>query len=207
MGIPGGQFSSDAPHGPTPAIDEVLLVATIRKDAPWGDHAAGGQALPARCRCTMPIVRIAALLLFLVSMPLTVIDSRGPGFFVDKDGWQGSDVALYWPLCAMELGAWWFIPLGMASAYIVCGMWLTRAARFLHLIGALACGATVVMLPLFCIRDLRWPFVLLEVAWILAAFSGLAPRPSDSLRSSSVQPADLPPASDGPAMRTSPRRI
>lgn len=98
------------------------------------------------------------LSLFLFAMPWTVIDS-GLGFFADADDWQGYDVAVVRPLFIFLLGAW-----------------LTNAPRFIHVIGAGSCCIVAVLLPLATLRELRFPFVFLEAAWIFAAFAPLIRR-------------------------------
>ncbi|HEY3966244.1 MAG TPA: hypothetical protein VGM05_16915 [Planctomycetaceae bacterium] len=125
-------------------------------------------------------LRIISLGLFLVAMPLTVIDSHGPGFFADSDGWQGYEVAFIWPYFVFILGAWWFIPIGFATAYILCGMWLTNAPTFVHRVGVGACCATFLLLPLAWAKYLELPFVLLEAAWICAAIARIDQRSSGS---------------------------
>lgn len=120
-------------------------------------------------------VRTTAFTLFLISMPLTVLNSDGPGFFADSDGWQGYEVAFFWPICIVKLGAWWFIPIGISTAYIMCGMWLGSAPRSIHIVGAGSCGLTFLLLPISCAKDLRIELFPLEAAWALAARAGLFP--------------------------------
>ncbi|MBS0264586.1 MAG: hypothetical protein JSS02_21810 [Planctomycetes bacterium] len=133
-----------------------------------------------------------AIASFLVAMPLTVMDSRGPGFFVDSNGWQGYEVAFVWPYFVVFLGAWWFIPIGFATAYILFGMWLPSAPRFVYILGAVSCCATLVLLPIFCIRDLRFEFVLLEASWGFAAISRFLSQPNTGDVSASAATPNFP---------------
>jgi hypothetical protein len=145
-------------------------------------------------------LRKISLVLFLVAMPLTVIDSHGPGFFADANGWQGYEVAFIWPLYVFVLGAWWFIPLGFATAHILCGMWLTNAPKFIRRIGVVACCATFVLLPLAWAKYLEFPFVLLEAAWICAAFARVNQQPEGAVNPPAPNP-DVPCESSQPPAR------
>ncbi len=138
--------------------------------------------------------RKISLSLFLFAMPWTVIDS-GHGFFADSDDWQGYDVAFVWPFFfAFVLRASWdFIPIGFATAYILAGMWLTNAPKFIHVIGAGACCMVAMLVPLGFLRELRSPFVFLEAAWIsaiVAAHSAAHRKPVNPPAPPATRPTD-----------------
>jgi hypothetical protein len=140
--------------------------------------------------------RVISLALFLVSMPLTVLNSRGPGFFADSDGWQGYEVAFFWPICIVKFGALWFIPNAFSTAYILCGMWLPNAPRFVHVVGAGSCCLTFVVLPIAWGNDLRFEFLLLETSWAFAAIARLIQKPSNNSVEPPAQNPATPPESN-----------
>ena len=54
--------------------------------------------------------RFGAAALFLLSLPLTLVDS-GLGFFSDSDGWQGYEIVFLWPMAALDYHVWWVLPI------------------------------------------------------------------------------------------------
>src|SRR5260370_36400687 len=79
-------------------------------------------------------IRLIALGLFLVAMPLRVVQP-GRGFFTNADGWHGYETAYFWPMAVVEFGAWWLIPVVISNAYGAIGMWLKGLPNFIHFAG------------------------------------------------------------------------
>jgi hypothetical protein len=141
-------------------------------------------------------VRVVALSLWLISMPLTLLDSDGPGWFVDSDGWQGYEIVFFWPIIT---GDWRLILLvAIPTAYVVGGMWF-RLPMWIHFS---AWAISLLTLTLWLVGYRAYPaFSLFALAWIL---SGIGPL-LDWHRGVESDGRISPPASNPAAASESPR--
>jgi hypothetical protein len=84
--------------------------------------------------------RIFATLLMIISLPLTLLDSSGAGWFADADGWQGYEVLFVWPRVLLSYGIFFdypmsillFGPVLLSNCYLLVGMWLSFLPKFVH---------------------------------------------------------------------------
>jgi len=116
--------------------------------------------------------RLISLFLLLTALPITLIDSKGPGWLADSNGWQGYEIVFWWPAVILLNGGWVYLPLAISNAYLVVGMWLRRLPKFLHLAAWFMSIPTILIICIGWGRDLHFSFVILAAAWIL---SGIGP--------------------------------
>jgi hypothetical protein len=127
--------------------------------------------------------RRVSIAFFLISMPLTLIDSHDTGIFVDADGWQGYDIVFTWPVFIPMMGGWILIPSMISNAYVVVGMWIKNLPIYVHLFAWFMCVPTILTVLWGLPKDVHASFLFLALAWIL---SGIGPF-KDWLRSKDRQ--------------------
>ena len=141
-------------------------------------------------------VRVIALSLFLISMPLTLLNSHGPGWFADSDGWQGYDIVFTWTM-VIFFGGWFLIPVAISNAYVICGMWL-RLPMWIHFAAWAICWLS---LAIVLTGIPAYPaFTLLALSWIL---SGIGPILDWRCRVDTDEPVSQPAVTQGDTSKLS----